>query len=67
VIPDGDRRHGAVSRDIVGEVQRRVEWHQNVMGVFILRNDLFDAPHGLLSEALLEDIVQRSVAAHLAG
>ena len=27
MIPDGDRRHGSVSRDVVGEVERSVEWH----------------------------------------
>ncbi len=27
MIPDGDRRHGSVSRDVVGEVERRVEWY----------------------------------------
>ena len=67
MIPDGDRRHGTVSRDVIGKVEWRLERDEDVVRVFVLRHDLLDAPRGLLSESPLENIMERAVIGHVSG
>ncbi len=65
MIPDGDRRHGSMSRHVVGEVQRRGEWYEHIVSVLVLRHDLLDAPYGLVAEAPMQDLFERRVASNL--
>ena len=58
MAPDGDRRHGSVSRDVVYEVVRRRDGNHHIVGVLILRHDLFRLPHRLLSETPFQHIAE---------
>jgi len=55
VIPDGDRRHGTESGDVVREIERAIERDEHVVGEFVLRDDLLDPPGRSSSPAPLED------------
>ena len=65
MIPDGDRRHGSVSRDIVGEVEGRREWHEHIVSVLVLRHDLLRAPDGVVAEAPTQNLFESRVASNL--
>ncbi len=67
MIPDGDRRHGSVSRDIVGEVQGRGEWYEHIVSVLVLRHDLLHAPDGVVAEAPTQNLFEGRVASNLGG
>jgi len=54
VVPDGDRRHGAQSGDVVGEILRIVDRDEHIMREFVLRDDLLDAPWRSLGSAPFE-------------
>ena len=54
MVPDGDRRHGTVSRNVICEVKRRLQWHQDIMGVFVLCHNLLDVAHRRLTSAPIE-------------
>ncbi len=63
MIPDGDRRHSAVSRDVVGQIEGSVEGHQDIVRILILRDDLFDPADWPLSKPPLKHMVERGVGA----
>ncbi len=67
VIPDGDRRHGSVSRDIVRQIQRSGERYEYVVRVLILRYDLFHTARGPVAAAPLQNLLERGVGADLGG
>src|SRR5437868_6241933 len=67
VIPDGDRRHRSVSRDIVHQIQRSGERYEYVVRVLVLRYDLFHTARGPVADAPLQNLLERGVSADLGG
>ena len=63
VIPHGDRRDRAQSRRIEDEGQSFTPWDDDVMGVFVLGDDLADCARRILRSKPLEDGAQRAKAA----
>jgi len=59
VIPDGDRRQSAESRNIVSEPNSAGMVNDDVMGVFILNDDVIDHLYRFLAKAPAHDIFQR--------
>jgi hypothetical protein len=63
VAPDGDRRHGTESRRIKNEVDTLVIRHHDIVGVFVLRDDLGYRTGRLLAACPRQDIAQRALLA----
>ena len=61
MVPDGDRRHGAVSRDVIYEVMRWRDGNHHIVRVLILRHNLFRLPNGLLSQPPFQHVAQRGL------
>ncbi len=67
VIPDGDRRHGSVSRDVVRKVQRSGEGYEHIVCVLVLCDNLFDGVYGLVGEAPAQDLLEGRMIANLSS
>ena len=62
MIPDGDRRHGSVSRDVVYEVVGRRQGYYNVMRVLVLGYDFFGLSHRALRQAPFQHVAESGLA-----
>lgn len=59
MIPDGDRHHGTESRGIVHEPYAAGMTNDDIVGVFVLNDDILDHLHGREVQAPANDVFQR--------
>jgi hypothetical protein len=59
MIPDGDRRHCTESRGIVNEPYAAGMTNDDIVGVFVLHDDVIDDLYGREAEAPTNDIFER--------
>lgn len=59
MVPDGDRRQTAQSRDIINEPHTTRMKQNDIVRVFVLHNDIFHQLNGRLSQTPSNNVLER--------